>query len=249
MGRHDIHSPFVYEYVDKCLHQKIDSGFQQQTNKIRKKFIKDQRIIEIVDAGAGSRKLGNRRTVSQIFRTSSVKGVYADILCQIVAFYQPLSCLELGTSLGIGTRMLTYGDSNRKVVTIDACKNTQDVAKGYFEEEMISNQITTHCMTFDEYFQQQREERFDLVYIDGHHNGEALHHYMEALEKITHPDTIFILDDIRWSSDMKKAWNELVGKEKYHLTMDLFRMGIIIPRPQQEKQHFVIRLKNVLNGF
>lgn len=72
---------------------------------------------------------------------------------------------------------------------------------------------------------------------------------MSHLEDITHKNTIFVLDDIRWSDNMFEAWNELRNMATYHLSMDLFRMGILVPRPGQVKEHFTIKLKNVLSGF
>jgi hypothetical protein len=63
---------------------------------------------------------------------------------------------------------------------------------------------------------------------------------MQKLENHSHNDTIFILDDIRWSDDMFDAWNILRSSEKFNVSIDLFRMGILIPRKQQVKEHFIL---------
>ena len=54
---------------------------------------------------------------------------------------------------------------------------------------------------------------------------------------------LLVLDDIRWSNSMLSAWNALKGNKKYHISMDFFRMGILIKRPQQEKEDFMLKLK------
>ena len=59
-----------------------------------------------------------------------------------------------------------------------------------------------------------------------------------------HNDTMIILDDIRWSSSMINAWKEITSSIDYHVSIDLFRMGIILPRKQQIKQHFVLKLQS-----
>jgi hypothetical protein len=64
--------------------------------------------------------------------------------------------------------------------------------------------------------------------------------YLDRLDRITHDSTLFVLDDIRWSASMKAAFDQLVESEQYHVTLDLFRTGIILKRPQQVKEHFVL---------
>ncbi|MFM7667033.1 MAG: class I SAM-dependent methyltransferase, partial [Bacteroidota bacterium] len=86
-----------------------------------------------------------------------------------------------------------------------------------------------------------KEETFDLVYIDGHHDGNALLAYLESLKPFIHNDTILILDDIRWSKSMMIAWRKICKSEFYNVSIELLRMGIITPRKQQTKQHFVFR--------
>jgi predicted O-methyltransferase YrrM len=84
-------------------------------------------------------------------------------------------------------------------------------------------------------------ERFDLIFIDGHHDGKALLSYIEDLKNHIHDDTIIVLDDIRWSASMLKSWNLLRNSNEFNLSLDFFRMGILIKRPQQAKEHFVLK--------
>ncbi len=247
-GRHGIHSPFVYDFVDNCLKINKEDGFSKKQISLIKSLKNDSTHIHVLDAGAGSRKMSAQRSVKSILKNASCKGVYADLLYQLATHYQPKNSLELGTSLGIGTSLLAAGNPNGKVHTIDACGNTLEVAKNNLFKLGINNANLIND-TFLAYLSYADKQSFDLVYVDGHHQGEALKNYMHLLEEWTHPNTIFILDDIRWSKDMFAAWNELKASNKYNLSLDLFRMGILIPRPQQEKQHFTIKLKNVLSGF
>jgi hypothetical protein len=41
---------------------------------------------------------------------------------------------------------------------------------------------------------------------------------------------------------MYDAWIKIMNDPKYHLSIDLFRMGIISLRPGQEKEHFTLKL-------
>ena len=71
----------------------------------------------------------------------------------------------------------------------------------------------------------------------------TLKYYLQLLKKHTHIDTIIVLDDIRWSDSMLDAWKELIKEKDFHLSMDFFRMGILVKRHQQEKEHFILKLK------
>lgn len=247
-GRHGIHSPFVYDFVDKCLRIEPDQKFKSTINTLRKSLSSDKTTIQVRDEGAGSRKLGHVRSVQSIYKTASCKGVYAKLLFQVARFYKPQSVLELGTSLGVGTVHLAKGFEESRIISVDACQNTLNYAAKSLDLAGVKN-VSLVCDTFENYLSESPEMSFDLVYIDGHHDGLALKKYMKQLDKYTHENTLFILDDIRWSEGMFEAWEELSASEAYHLSMDLFRMGILVKRPQQVKEHFIVKLKNVLSGF
>jgi predicted O-methyltransferase YrrM len=247
-GKHKIHSPFVYDLLTKCLELTIDEDAKTKIKKIRKGYQKNQSILSINDAGQGSKTLHTNRKISKIYQTAASKGVYADMLYQIVKFYKLKKSLELGTSLGIGTFYLASGNPTGYVTTIDASKETQNIAKEQLSSVGLSN-INFINRTFIEYFEQKPTEIFDLIFIDGHHNGQALLNYLQLLANNMHDETIIIVDDIRWSDDMFEAWNKLILDENYHLTLDLFRMGIIMKRHHQAKEHFILKLKGILKGM
>ena len=240
-GRHGVHSPFVYSFLNECLSTKIDKNFKSSRINLFKKLKNNNSEIKISDFGVGSKKLGNIRSISKIFATSSSKGKYGDMLYKVANYYKPKEILELGTSLGIGTIHFSFGHPESFITTIDACKNTSNEALKNFISLDIKN-ITALQSTFKDYISTLSLEKFDLIFIDGHHDGKALIDYLETLNPFTHNDTIFIVDDIRWSISMFKAWNEIVQNEEFHLTLDLFRMGIVIKRNQQEKEHFILKI-------
>ena len=84
-------------------------------------------------------------------------------------------------------------------------------------------------------------EQVDLVYFDGNHRKKAtLDYFNLCLTKKTN-DSIFIFDDIYWSREMKKAWDEIIRNENVTVSIDLFKLGIVFFRSGIPKQHF--RLK------
>jgi hypothetical protein len=122
--RYGIHSPFVYDFLDKCLNNNSLIKHKKNIKFIEKGLSINKSTINIFDAGAGSKKLASERSIKSIYKTASCKGVYAKLLFQLSNHYKPKNMLELGTSLGIGTIHLALGNPEAKVTTIDACKNT-----------------------------------------------------------------------------------------------------------------------------
>ena len=240
-GRHGIHSPFVYDLLDKCLKIKLADADKKSLEALFSKLEQNKSSIEIADFGAGSKKLTHTRSIQSIFKTSSSKGKYGRLLYQLARFYSPKTILEFGTSLGVGTAYLQLGNPAAAITTIEVCENTRKKALENFKtlglEEIVSQQ-----MTFDAYLKTlPASASFDLIFVDGHHDGEALLNYMKQLRSFAHDETIFILDDIRWSTSMLHAWNEIVEDKNYHVTLDFFRFGIVVPRKHQVKEHFTLK--------
>lgn len=240
-GRHGTHSPFIYELADKCLSIKKENNVLKQFSERFQYLKSDKRTIKITDYGAGSKYMSNERSIAQLLSTSSSKGKYGDLLYQITRYYKPKKILEFGTSIGIGTCNLSIGNPEAHIVTVEACESTRLEALKNFQAMHCEN-IDSVLATFDQFLEEKSNEKYDLVFIDGHHDGTALLNYMHKLESLSHNDTLFILDDIRWSKSMFAAWNNIRESEDFSVTIDLFRMGIVLKRKQQRKEHFVLRI-------
>lgn len=241
-GRHGIHSPFVYELVDKCLNTPVERAHQAVISSIIQTIKADQTVVHFCDFGAGSRKMGSTRTPRQMYKNSSSKGKYGRLLYQLSKHYQFQNMLELGTSLGIGSTHLKIGNDVGHLTTVEGCPETHLLANKYGEQNGL--EINYVQATFVNFINElTASDQFDFMYIDGHHDGDALLHYIELLEPHMLNDTILLIDDIRWSDSMRTAWNTLVSRTDFHLSIDFFRMGLLAKRQQQEKEHFVLKLR------
>jgi predicted O-methyltransferase YrrM len=240
-GRHGTHSPFIYDLVDKCFKVEIDADFKELRRDVFQKLSNDNSSFKVKDYGAGSRKFSDERTVKGLFKTSSSRGKYGDLLYRLCAYYKPVSILEFGTSIGIGSIHMHSGNREAEITTVEGCPETYQKALKTFELARAQN-ISAINSTFDEFLKNYQGKPFDLIFIDGHHDGQALLSYLNALKPFSHNDTILILDDIRWSESMFKAWKQIVASLDLHVTIDLFRMGMVVPRKQQVKEHFVLKV-------
>ena len=237
-NRHGIHSPFVYDLSDKCFKIEREKADEILLKAYESKLSSDKTKINIQDFGAGSRKMGNERSINQIYKNSSSKGKYGKLLYQLNRYFEFNNVLEFGTSLGIGTLNLHLGNPTSKIISLEACPETYQFTSGQLKPYPNIQLIN---QTFENFLNDSQNQKIDFVFIDGHHDGDALLNYLEKLKTITHSETIFLLDDIRWSQSMFDAWNKIKEDKNYNLTIDLFRMGLVSPRPHQQKEDFVLR--------
>ena len=236
---HGVHSPFVYDFMKNAMVINIKEQHQKEILQCISNVNSNKKEIIVQDYGAKSKKLKGKRSVREIFKTSSSYGKNALLLYRISNYFKPKRILELGTSIGIGSLHLHLGYPSAHITSVEGCQETFNLAK----QNLESTTIELMNNTFYDYIKSLNEESFDLIFIDGHHDGEALKYYLKLLSNYIHNDTIIVLDDIRWSKSMFNAWNKIKMEKKYHLSMDFFRMGVLMKRPQQEKEHFILKLR------
>lgn len=236
--RHGVHSPYIFSLTDTGFNTKLNEDELKKLENYQKFLQNNNETITIEDFGAGSKKHGNERTIRQIFNISSTKTKYGKLLFQLTRHFQPKHILELGTNLAWGTYHLHLGAPKAKISSIEGAKSIFDFNKNHFPTN--ENIQFVHAV-FNDHIEGLKEEKFDLVFIDGDHRGTSLLQYFCALEKHTHNETIWVFDDIRWSNDMWETWQKLIHNKQFHVSIDLLRMGILVQRKQQQKEHFIIR--------
>ncbi len=239
-SKYYIHSPFVFEFVNEVLNDKRCFYCYEEIESYRKLLRKKDSVIEIEDYGAGSQfEKKNKRSISFITKTSSAPEKYAQLLFRIVEFYNCKNLLELGTSLGITSLYLSAGNRQSCVYSIEGSKAIADEAKKTFEQFSRTNIQLTHGL-FDEKLLPvlNKIKRLDFLYLDGNHRLKPTLDYFNTCLPFLHENSIVVLDDIYWSTEMMQAWIEIKKHHSVTLSIDLFRMGILFFRKDRSKEHF-----------
>ena len=219
------------QYASKPL------AFEFHLNAIRKRTKKDSRLIDVADFGAGSKKLGQKRKIKEIYRQSTSSKKYQRILYHLVQEFHCENMLEMGTSLGFTSVYISLANVKGKITTLEACPQTAREAKHLFDENKYTN-IELINMTFEDFFKNKQPKLWDFVFIDGHHDGKALLQYLEILKPILCENALLVLDDVRWSKGMLEAWKSLKNDKNFPLQFDLFRMGILVFSNNQSVERY-----------
>jgi predicted O-methyltransferase YrrM len=242
-NEHGVHSPFVFDLVTKCFYDRKPKPEYQVLKTYRKSLLKNKNTIEVTDFGAGSRVFkSNIRQISKIAKTAGISPKRAELLFRIITYFEPLTILEIGTSLGLATSALALGNPRAKITTLEGCPETANQCQLQLQKFNINN-VNLIVTEFNNYLQicNLQSAICNLIYFDGNHSKQATLEYFELLLPTITNETVWIFDDIHWSSDMEQAWEIIKTNAKVTVTIDTFQWGIVFFRREQEKEHFVIR--------
>lgn len=242
-NEHAVHSPFVFNLLTKCFYDKKLKSQYTVIKKYRNELLQNKNTIEVTDFGAGSRVFkSNIRQIGQIAKTAGISTKRAQLLFRIVNYLQPDTILEIGTSLGLATSALSLGNPKASIITLEGCPETAKQAQLYLQKLNFNN-VELIVTEFSSYFKNNQLSTIShqLIYFDGNHSKKATLDYFDLLLPTITNETVWIFDDIHWSSEMEEAWEIIKSNPKVTVSIDTFQWGLVFFRFEQPKQHFIIR--------
>jgi len=88
-------------------------------------------------------------------------------------------------------------------------------------------------MIYNQDFQNIKEDLIDFIYIQ-----KATTETLIKALKYMHNDSVLLLNNIHQT---KEKWKFLQSHSKVNVSINLYYIGLIFLREQQEEQHFTIR--------
>jgi predicted O-methyltransferase YrrM len=241
--KYTIHSPFLYNLVITVFNDSSKYPAFRPIEKLRKQLLSDSRLVAVTDFGAGSKVLQNpNRTVRDITRTSSKPVRFGQLLFRLSKHFRPKTIIELGTSVGLSTAWLAAGNPDAQVYTIEGCPETAAIGSETFHKLQVNN-ITLINGHFDVELPLLLGtlKEVDMVFIDGNHKWKPTVSYFEQCLSKSVNETCFVIDDIHWSDEMEKAWQEIKDNKRVTMTVDLFFSGLVFVNQGLSKQDLVLR--------
>ena len=238
-------APFVKSLVKQVLpHRSSDAG--KQIARIHAYLKQDLSVLTYEDLGAGQANRGEgtaTRVVADLARISSrgrKDGVFLHRLC---GFLAPKTCLELGTHLGISTLYQASAVPQSRFVSIEGAAPVAAVAKQTLGKFSPALHIDLRIGDFDQVLDALWQEGFspDYVLVDGNHRYEPTIRYAKALISHMPSGSCILFDDIYWSEEMKRAWEDIIRWPEVSLSIDLYHLGLIFIHQDAPKAHVVLK--------
>lgn len=243
-GGHGVHSPLLYELITQVFSPQKELYAFEKIEAERLRLLNNDKAIHVEDFGAGSRSNQRaKRKISEIAKSALQPKRSARALAQMIHHYKPQSILELGTSLGITTSYLASANTKAMVHSIEGSSEIANSAKQVFDSLNLQNvQLTVGNM--DEILTDVLEnmKRVDFVLMDANHRYEPTMRYFNLIKQNCHSDSIIVLDDIHWSTEMNRAWKEIIARTEVKISVDFFHFGVLFFKQGRQKEDFVFWL-------
>ena len=239
VDEHSLHPPFIYQFYTEII--KPAKLEKDPLAKLRKQLLKDQTLINSQPIGAASTTGRRDRTVADIASNSITKPKYAALLTRLAGASKANTIIELGTSLGLQTLYFAEACPQAKIITFEGNKALVNYASTLFNSKENKNiQIEEGDIDLTLPEQINKVPVLDFVFIDANHKKVPTLSYFYTLLKKCGSGSMIVLDDIHWSSEMKKAWQEIIAHPDTTVTIDLYQLGIVLIKPELPKQHWVL---------
>jgi predicted O-methyltransferase YrrM len=233
----------VYQLTEEVIYNYNQFYAYKTIEALRAELLKDETTIRVLDLGAGS-QFGNtkKKRIRDIAHNAAKPPKFGKLIFRLCDFFQPETILELGTSLGLTTAYMAAAKPSTNIYTLEGCPETLEKAKTNFNSLKLKN---IHPIQGDFGYTLpsllKKLEGVDFAFFDGNHRYKPTMDYFTQTLRLANENSLFIFDDIHWSSEMEQAWEEIKKHPQVSITIDLFFIGLVFFRKGKPKEHFVIR--------
>ena len=237
---HSLHSPFLFDFYTKTVKPKKQFISKELENE-RSALFSSTEQITLLQLGAKTRSLHSSSNIGKASKSSLSDVQQTAFLGAMIAYLQPKTILELGTSFGISTCYLSKYAPKSQIITLEGNESIAQHASERFQKLGFEN-ITLIKGNFDDTLSDAISNlpNLDFVFFDGNHRYIPTMQYFNACVAKSTERSTYVFHDIYWSKDMAKAWNEIKSHPKVRISIDLYYFGIVFLRTNQPKQDFIL---------
>ena len=201
-----------------------------EIEECRKQLVNSEKEVHFEDVGSGSRVgvKSKARKISNIAKNSLSQPKYCLFLAEYVHQLGAKEVLELGTSLGIMSSYMAKRNTIFAIHTVEGAKPIAEIAKQIHITLGLEN-IQIHSKLIADFLKNDYPKiQPKIVFVDGHHDGEATKNYFNTLVSHTNLPEVIILDDIFWSEGMFDAWEEIQQHKCIKTIIETQKWGILV---------------------
>lgn len=170
-------------------------------------------------------------SLGELSRGASKRALSARVLFSLIREFKPLTCVELGTCVGISAAYQAAAlelNGGGQLISCEASAERMAAAERHIAElefERVRFEHGRFQETLDPILS-GLDAPVDYAFIDGHHDEQATLSYFRQIAPYTSASAVIVFDDIHWSAGMELAWQQLEADPGLPLTVDVRDMGV-----------------------
>ncbi len=241
-NQYGIHSPFIYQFLIKCLYKGIPKSQLNALKHNREFILSSKTVPEIKAPGQESVQLKSKtRQVCDVAETNGMSLHKSKLINKMISYFNVTSTLELGTSAGLGSIAMATQQPQNSIDSVEAGLQAFKVTQKNLELLQLKT-ITLYNSSFQDFLQELPDQKtYDLIYLNCQHDEQLTWECFLQLKTHMHSDSIIILDEIYCSKGMQNIWATICKDESVKVSLDLYFWGILFFKPGLSKQDFKIR--------
>lgn len=251
----------VYISVSEALSNSVSSEERfwiERIEHLRASMNSSTEEFTRIDFGAGTRKSKRSQqemetgvkvhdTLGTISRRLSKPAFWCLVLFKLVRTMRPESCVEMGTAVGISASYQAAAlklNKRGSLVTLEGASTLAEIATTNFRTLGLNN-LKLIIGRFQDTLSSvlERQQPVDYVFVDGHHDEQATLQYWHEIMPFLAKQAVLVLDDIRWSSGMKRAWKTIAHDASISAAVDLGTIGLcVVDESIHQRKYFSLPL-------
>jgi predicted O-methyltransferase YrrM len=174
---------------------------------------------------------GEKVSLATHAASASSRRPETDFFFQLARVLRPNAALELGTNVGMSGSYIAAGLKTNGIGHLWTLEGVKDLARAAidnFKGAGLDQWATVVTGWFKDTLAPTLEHGpFTLVFIDGHHDGDATMNYYKQIKPRLTANSIIVLDDIRWSRGMQQAWKAISEDRDLRDAAEVMDWGIV----------------------
>lgn len=180
------------------------------------------------------RPLGGRTFVRKVadVAQASPQHYWCWTLLELVKRFRPTVAVELGTGVGMSAAYIAAGmmlNHYGHLYTLEGADALVELAGQNLNELELPN-VEVVLGRFQDTLERQmrRVSPVDLVFFDGHFEGEATLHYFEQTLPYLASASLICFNGITHNEGMQAAWNQIIAHDRVDIAVDLVNTGVCV---------------------
>ena len=221
--RHGTHSPYIYSFADEVLYQKGEPHCIDLIELERSKYLKL--------SGKLYQNIPQRKHLTLLYRYLNWNDtVFSNFL-------------EIGSSLNTIPSLINEVDPSVTGVSISV-KEITSVDENTYLPQLETTKVINHTKKINSHFLKSldlKENSIDIIIVNDNLKSIMDIEAMDYLIQLLSAKGLLIVNRLDDFWEQRDSWDVLIRHPRVTANIDLFKMGMIFVRQEQQKETFTLR--------